>query len=306
MHQYGYGSTPFTAGASNPQAIRQQIAQDLGQTQWQGAPAGTTAGLYGTSTFAQFGTNPQLVQQQIQQDLAQARAPQGAYGQVANPAVMTAGASNPQFVRQQIAQDLGQGAWQGPAMAMQAGGIGTSTLAQFGSNPQEIRQQIAQDLGQAAWQGPAMAAPPTAVHGTSTFAQFGTNPQFVQQQIARDLGHVQGPAMMAQPQYLNPYAQAGVYQPVQNQAYYNPAVFQQVMGAVQTNPQQVRQQIQQDIQSGLQPPAFLTHAQGMAAQTAPALPGQAFTASTLGQFGTDPQLVRQQIQSDLGQARYFS
>ncbi|MBX5436196.1 MAG: hypothetical protein IRZ33_03155 [Alicyclobacillaceae bacterium] len=256
MYQYGYGSTPFTAGASNPQAIRQQIAQDLhGPGSWQQAGAAAP----GASTLAQFGTNPQWVQQQIQQDLAQAShafPPTGAfYG--ANPAVMAAGASNPQMVRQQIQQDLGQQApGQNPA-----GGFGTSTLAQFGSQPQEIRQQIAQDLGQNPWQG--------------------------------------------QPQYLNPYAQAGVYQPVQNQAYYNPAVFQQVMHSVQTNPQQVRQQIQQDIQSGMQPPAFLQQAPVPAgAMQAPS--GSLQPGSTLGQFGTNPQLMRQQIQSDLGQPRYFS
>lgn len=183
------------------------------------------------------------------------------YGYSGSP--MMAGATNPELVRRQISQDLGY--------------YGNSPMQQFSNNTAQ---------GQ--------------------FSQFGTNPQAVRQQIAQDLGYTQGAFQNSsgyntQPQYSSQQQHFQGYQPIQNQQYYNPSVFQQVMSASPTEAQWVRQQIQQDIQAGSQIPSHIQGMQGYQ-QGYQSVHG----ASTLSQFGTSPQIVQNHIQRDLQNAPYQS
>lgn len=215
MQQYGYGGSPFTAGASNPDMVRRQIGQDLapyGQAplRQQAVPYGTIPAQpgyganFGQSTLAQFGTNPQAVRQQLGQSWgypgpANTAAPvpgyqpiqnQGYYNPAAFQQVMNAGQTDPQWVRQQIQQDIQAGA-QPPAhltqqpQAYQAfTGQGQSALSQFGTNPQMVQSQIRNQWNQQPQPQPTQAA--YQPQGTGVLNQFGTNPQMVRQQIQSD------------------------------------------------------------------------------------------------------------------------
>lgn len=169
---------------------------------------------------------------------------------------------------------------------LQQYGYGGSPMNTGMTNPEMVRRQIAQDMGNSQAYTQAYGTSQQFVgqpYATGAFAQFGTQPQMVRQQIAQDLGQAQV-AMGA-------YAPAQGYQPIQNQQYYNPAAFQQVMNSVHTDPQWIRQQIQQDIQAGAQPPAYLS---GSQSQPYPVHMG----TSTLSQFGTHPQMVQSHIRND--------
>ena len=210
-------------------------------------------------------------------------------------------------------------------MSMQQTGYGPSPLTAGASNPNLIRNQIAQDLGyygqagqaQTPWtQSTQQQIPSGASYGT--FSQFGTNPQLVQQQIAQDLqqqqqfgsqqtGYLTSQAMTSRQSYGQPQG----YQPAQNQAYYNPAVYSQVMNSVPNESQWIRQQIAEDIQAGQQhqwqQPQAMTRGTGQTMQGMhkyqPAQSQSWGTNSTLSQFGTSPQMVQSHIQSDLSQGQ---
>jgi hypothetical protein len=189
----------------------------------------------------------------------------------------------------------------------------STPLQGVGTNPGFGRQQFAQNWNQAPY-SQQQNYPGQMAYGGSTLSQFGTNPQVVRQQIAGD----QGQGQFNPQQYLNPYAQANAYQPIQNQGYYNPAVFQQVMNSASTNPQYVRSQIEQDIRQGSQPPAYLSNAlysqyganpqqfgQSAMSSGQSAAMGQAvYGTGTFAQYGTNPQIVQSHIRQDLNQGGY--
>lgn len=227
MNQFGYGSSPMTTGATNPQWVRQQIGQDLGYSQMSNRSAG-----FGTSTFGQFSTNPQMVRQQISQDIGQSQfnqrgglgqtsgmmsanmqggyqpmQNQGYYNQAVLQQVMNSVQTNPQQIRQQIQQDIRYGQ-QPPAFISQQqyGGLsqqGTmqqgltrqgGTLSQFATNPQVVQQHIQQDLNQGygntynqGFAGRQTMQQQGMMNQGGTLSQFATNPQTVQQHIREDL-----------------------------------------------------------------------------------------------------------------------
>jgi hypothetical protein len=204
----------------------------------------------GYNTLREFATDPQVVQQHIQQSLQ--GQPQQSYQSQMSPFaggmhdVMHAGATNPQTVQQHIAQDLG---YQGP----QANQYGYAGQNQFNpaamqqvmhAAPAQVQGAHGQQLGYNAQPQYANSYFPQAQN--SAFGEFGTNPQVVRQHIQQDLANQQG-AMTSQ--------QAGGYRP-QQMSYGQGITAQQNYGQQPqggmfsqfgTNPQAVRQQIQQDL-----------------------------------------------------------
>ncbi|WAH35938.1 hypothetical protein [Alicyclobacillus dauci] len=309
---------------------------------------------YGNSTFGQFGTDPQVVRQHIQEDLQSAFGGQQMggmavrQGSVNGAAMQQAISSVPAQVRGQQGQQLGYG-----AQAQFGQQFGNSTLGQFGTNPQQVRQHIQEDLQNAAFggsqgqgagmgmgmgmgaqgagmsmggQGAGMGMGGQAgAFGGNTLGQFGTNPQQVRQHIQEDLQNAafggsqgQGAGMMgmgAQGAGMGMDGQAGAFGG-------------NTLGQFGTNPQQVRQHIQEDLQTaafggnqgqsagmmgmGGQGAGMMgmggqgAGMMGMGAQGAAMGMGSQAGAfgGTLGQFGTNPQQVRQHIQEDLSNAAF--
>ncbi|WP_018130238.1 hypothetical protein [Effusibacillus pohliae] len=230
MFQPGFAGT-------NPQQVRQDIARDsgfrYGAQQAYGQPAQAFGGQQqaGLGAQAMFqpgfaGTNPQQVRQDIAQDGGFRYAAQQAYGQPAQAfggqqqaglgaqAMLQPGfaGTNPQQVRQDIARDGGfrygaQQAYGQPAQAFggqQQAGLGAQAMLQpgfAGTNPQQVRQDIAQEGGfrygaQQAYGQPAQAFGGQQQAGLGPQAMFqpgfaGTNPQQVRQDIAQDVGYIQ-------------------------------------------------------------------------------------------------------------------
>lgn len=208
---------------------------------------------------------------------------------------------------------------------MQQTGYGPSPFTAGASNPNLIRNQIAQDLGYYGQAGQAQTPWTQATQqqipsggSIGTFGQFGTNPQLVQQQIAQDLqqqqqfGSQQGGYPTSQATSWQTYGQPQGYQPAQNQAYYNPTVYSQVMNSVPNEAQWIRQQIAEDIQAGQQH-QWQQHQATTAGPLQPMKGTQKYQPaqtqqwagnSTLSQFGTSPQMVQSHIQNDLSQAQH--
>ena len=266
------------------------------------------------------------------------------YGMNGNPAQsmgaqgygsLTQFASNPQDIRNQIQQDL-QGYNQGYSQGFNqgysqgytggapynnalvgGGGYGGSTLSQFGTHPQGIQQQIQQDLQSARayhaqWaaqngvnpqtvqtstygspmsgypqQGGYAGPGPT---GVSTLSQYGSNPQTIQAQIQQVPNNSQG---YAQQGYVQQNYGMNFTGPTPQYSNYGVGTGVSTLAQYGSNPQQIRQQIQQDG----------TNWQGQGVGGGNPSPGMG--GSTLGQYGTHPQMVQSQIQQDLnGQQGY--
>lgn len=216
----------------------------------------------GYSTLREFGTNPQEVRSHIAGGYQPSMTTYGT-------SPMHAGATDPRVVQGHIAQDLGYGGAQAGHYATTAP-MGGSILSQFGSQPQMVQQHIRQDLAPnygmtpnyaTAGYGPSatvqqvMQSVPSQVYqpygggytstaqttgyGTSTFAQYGTDPQTVQQHIQNDLQQQVG-SMTSQQAGGWAGAPTSQYQPTTQSPT---GMFNQFA----TNPQQVRQHIQQDL-----------------------------------------------------------
>ncbi|RIV17081.1 hypothetical protein D2Q93_16210 [Alicyclobacillaceae bacterium I2511] len=221
-------------------------------------------GAQGYGSLAQFASNPQDIRNQIQQDL------QG-YNQGFN-----------QGFNQGYNQGFNQGIPYNNTLGVTTGGagMGGSTLAQFGTHPQGIQQQIQQDLQSA-----------RAYHAQWA-AQNGVNPQAVQ---ASTYGSP-----------MNGYTQQGVVPqnyamnfagPNPQYANYGAGVGASTLAQYGSNPQQIRQQLQQG-QNG--PQGYGYGMSGIVNQQS-AL-GMNPQGSTLSQFGTYPQMVQNQIRQDMGQS----
>ncbi|MFB5190255.1 hypothetical protein [Alicyclobacillus fastidiosus] len=228
----------------------------------------------GYNTLRQFGTDPQQVRQHISESQQ--------YGGQGFGGVMQAGATDPRVVQQHIAQDLGYG---GYGASASYGGQQQYNQGAFQqvmqSAPAQVQGGQGQQLGQ--FQGGYNQG-----YSNSTFGQYGTNPQVVRQHIQQDLSNQVGSMTSEQAgAYRGQFAGGG--QGVMSQGQGMNSTF----GEFATDPQTVRQHIQQDLsnQAGSQA-GFYGGAQGMASQ------GQAMN-STFGQYGTNPQEVRQHIQQDL-------
>ncbi|GMA62433.1 DUF4175 domain-containing protein [Alicyclobacillus fastidiosus] len=274
MQQYGgQGSGGvMQAGATDPRVVQQHIAQDLGY----GASASYGGQQYNQGAFQQvMQSAPAQVQGGQGQQLGQF---QGGYNQGYSNSTFGQFGTNPQVVRQHIQQDLSNQV--GSMTSEQAGAY----RGQFGGGAQGMMSQGQMSQGQMS-QGQGM---------NSTFSQFGTNPQEVRQHIQQDLSNQAG-------------SQAGFYggaQGMMSQGQMSQGQMSQgqgmnsTFGQFGTNPQEVRQHIQQDLsnQAGSQA-GFYGGAQGMASQGQMSQ-GQGMN-STFGQFGTNPQEVRQHIQQDL-------
>lgn len=187
-----------------------------------------------------------------------------------------------QEVRQHISESLQQGgqSFQQPSAsfgqfgAPQANSAMNSVMRAGATNPQFVQQHIAQDLGYAPYAN-AHGAAGSAMHAGAT------NPQEVQQHIAQDLGY----SNYANQSQSFQQPQSSFQQP---QASFQQGVVDQVMNAA---PAQIQ---------GQQGQQFGHYAQ---AQNYPQAQNyanpQSYSNSTFGQFGTNPQMIRQQIQSDL-------
>jgi len=274
LNQHGYGS-PVTVGATNPDEVRQHIANDLGYEQTNQSymrPNQMTSGGYGSSSFAQFGTDPQVVRQHIQQDLGN-RSPQS-YGYGSH--------------QQNVGSAYGQ-----------TSGYGQSTFSQFGTNPQVVQQHIQQDLNgygggytqsantqgypQRAQQMQPQPQPQpqqsqqSAGYNSGAFQQIMTgspnHQQMVQGQIRQDLSP-----------YTDSYSN--------NNSNTNPSYGNQMqtsnsggmMSQYGTNPQVVQSHIQQD----------LGHNSGYSQNAGYQQMGGMITTGA-----TNPQVVRQHIAQDL-------
>ncbi|EPZ43557.1 hypothetical protein [Alicyclobacillus acidoterrestris] len=153
---------------------------------------------------------------------------------------------------------------------------GFNTLRQFGTDPQQVRQHISETFNQGQQQFGGYAQQMAGQGYPQQFAGQGfhsvmhagaTNPQVVQQHIAQDLGYSNA-SFGAQEQYGG---------------HYNQGAFQQVMQSV---PAQVQGNQGQQ----------LGQFQGGYGQ---AMYGQGANNGAFGQFGTNVQEVRQDIQQDL-------
>ncbi|UFJ41375.1 hypothetical protein LOK74_02220 [Brevibacillus humidisoli] len=281
------------------------------------------------------GTNPQQVRQDIAQEggfasNAFAQAPQAAFGGAqASQAAFGGGAqavfqpgfagTNPQQVRQDIAREGGfasnafaqapQAAFGGAQASQAAFGGGAQAVFQpgfAGTNPQQVRQDIAREGGFAS---NAFAQAPQAAFGGAQASQAafgggaqavfqpgfaGTNPQQVRQDIAREGGFASN-AFAQAPQAAFGGAQA-------SQAAFGggaQAVFQP--GFAGTNPQQVRQDIARE--GGFASNAFAQAPQaafGGAQASRAAFGGGAQAVFQPGFAGTNPQQVRQDIAREGG------
>lgn len=153
--------------------------------------------------------------------------------------------------------------------------MGQGILGQYGSDPQMVRQHISQDLGYPGWQGTQ-----GMMHGIS-------NPQMIRQQIARDLGYSgYSSSMSGQSQNMmrgNDAPMQGQYptQTMNPNSNYNQNAFQQVMQAASVP------YVSQNSMSGQMIP--------------PQQPNNAmpYRTSTFAEYGSNPQMVQQHIQSDL-------
>ncbi|EJY55382.1 hypothetical protein URH17368_2122 [Alicyclobacillus hesperidum URH17-3-68] len=157
-------------------------------------------------------------------------------------------------------------------------GQGFNTLRQFGTHPQEVQSHIQQDLY------------PGYSYASSPMHAGATNPQIVQQHIAQDLGY-------AQPSY----GYAGPQVPTGS-----------TLSQFGSNPQMVRQHIQQDLHGYGYAATNQAQNVGVTHQVMQSVPAQIHSQtfgygyaqhpashSTLGQFGSNPQMVQQHIQQDL-------
>lgn len=215
---------PGFAG-TNPQQVRQQIAQE----------GGFASGIYGQTQQAAYGVP-------VQTALGGAQA-------IFQPGFA---GTNPQLVRQQIAQEGGFSSNYPQAQqtynnvqSFQAGLSGVQAIFQpgfAGTNPQEVRQEIAQEGGFSSHyaqpaQQTAYLQPAYGVQAIFQPGFAGTNPQQVRQQIAQEGGFLSNVAQPQQTVYsgqqLSQVGLGGV------QAIFQP-------GFAGTNPQQVRQQIAQE------------------------------------------------------------
>ncbi|GEO25456.1 hypothetical protein AAC03nite_12410 [Alicyclobacillus acidoterrestris] len=239
--------------------------------QYSGNPFGSSNQAQGGfNTLRQFGTDPQQVRQHISETINQGQQQFSGYAQ------QMAGQGYPQ-------QFAGQGFHSG----MRAGA----------TNPQEVRQHIAQDLGYSNMNQMSASGFQSAPAHYSVMQAGATNPQEVRQHIAQDLGYG-GQQFASSPMHAGAtdpqvaqqhiaqdlgYRNASYGPQEQYGGHYNQGAFQQVM---QSAPAQVQGN------QGQQVGQF----QGGYGQ---AMYGQSANNSAFGQFGTNVQEVRQDIQQDL-------
>ncbi len=202
-----FAGSPMHAGGTDPRVVQQQIAQDLGYH-------GGQSNYYGTNSFSgggllsQFGTHPQMVQQHIQQDLS-------GYNNQAGYATGQFGQGSVQQVMQSVPAQI-QAHYGNASVGTQHYGTPQYATAQY-STPQYGTSQH---------------------YGAGTLAQFGTHPQVVQQHIQNDLQNQVGTITSQQ---------AGGYQGQGGGYYATQNTPNGAFGQFGTNPQVVRQHIQQDL-----------------------------------------------------------
>lgn len=236
-------------------------------------------------TLSQYGSNPQMVRQQIagapqaaqqpQQSMMGNNGPQGNPGAFASTqsSPMHAGATNPQEVRQNIAQDLGysqmrqpmQQSQQNPMQQMQQQPMHQAQQQPMQQSQQPMQQmqqpqqsyqgyqgipydqhafaQMMQNQGQQQPFGSSNYAP-QGQQPQGALAEFGTPVQNVRQDINQDLNRQIG-SMTSQ--------QAGAYRNAQPMGAQQQFASQQgqptsMLAQYGTNPQTVREHIQQDMQ----------------------------------------------------------
>ncbi|TSI10670.1 hypothetical protein [Lysinibacillus sp. BW-2-10] len=177
---------PAQSFGTNPQKVREEIAQEAGPFNQPAAPSQPSKAFSNPMAGVPFATNPQKVREEIAQEAGpfnQPAAPSQPSKAFSNPMAGVPFATNPQKVREEIAQEAGP--FNQPAAPSQPSQSFSNPLAGTPSatNPQKVREEIAQEAG------PFNSFKNQLNQSISNQSrQFGTNPQKVREEIAQEVG----------------------------------------------------------------------------------------------------------------------